>query len=133
MADVTMGDMTIQLMRVPGEYAAHRLAPDAAVPEGAWSSPFVSVSRSSEELSIITDAGVHIDAQSTVGPWLAYRVAGTIDFSVTGVMSALTAPLADAGIGILGISTYDTDYILVHADAGEAAEITWRAAGIDVG
>ena len=133
MADVTMGDMTIQLMRVPGEYAAHRLAPDAAVPEVVWASPFVSVSRSSEELSIITDAGVHIDAQSTVGPWLAYRVAGTIDFTVTGVMSALTAPLADAGIGILGISTYDTDYILVHADAGEAAEITWRAAGIDVG
>ena len=125
--------MTIQLMRVPGEYAAYRLAPDAAVPEAAWASPFVSVSRSSGELSIITGAGIHIDAQSTVGPWLAYRVAGTIDFSVTGMMSALTAPLADAGLGILGVSTYDTDYILVHADAGVAAEIAWRAAGIDVG
>ena len=130
---MTMDDMTIQLMRVPGEYAAHRLAPDAAVPEAAWASPFVSVSRSSEELSIITGAGIHIDAQSTVGPWLAYRVAGAIDFSVTGVMSALTTPLADAGLGILGVSTYDTDYILVHADAGVAAEIAWRAAGIDVG
>ena len=125
--------MTIQLMRVPGEYAVHRLAPDAVVPEVAWASPFVSVSRSSEELSIITGAGIHIDAQSTVGPWLAYRVAGAIDFSVTGVMSALTTPLADAGVGILGVSTYDTDYILVHADAGVAAEIAWRAAGIDVG
>ncbi len=48
-------------------------------------------------------------------------------------MAALTAPLADAGLGILGVSTYDTDYILVHADAGVAAEIAWRAAGIDVG
>lgn len=118
---------------MPGEYAVHRLAPDAAVPEPVWVSPFVSVSRSSEELSIITDAGIHVDAQSTVGPWLAYRVAGAIDFSITGVMSALTTPLADAGLGILGISTYDTDYILVHADAGEAAELAWRAAGIDVG
>lgn len=125
--------MTIQLIRVPGEYAVHRLAPDAVVPEVAWASPFVSVSRSSEELSIITGAGIHIDAQRTVGPWLAYRVAGAIDFSVTGVMSALTTPLADAGLGILGVSTYDTDYILVHADAGVAAEIAWRAAGIDVG
>ena len=127
-----MGDMTIQLMRVPGEYAANRLAPGAAVPESVWASPFVSVSRSADELSIITDAGIHLEAQSTVGPWLAYRVAGTIDFSVTGVMSALTAPLAEAGLGILGVSTYDTDYILVHADAGEAAEIAWRAAGINV-
>jgi len=48
------------------------------------------------------------------------------------VMSALTAPLADAGLGILAVSTYDTDYILVRADAGEAAEMTWRNAGIAV-
>ena len=129
---MTMGDTTIHLVRVPGEYAAHRLAPDAAVPEAAWASPFVSVSRSADELSIITDAGIHLDAQSTVRPWLAYRVAGTIDFSVTGVMSSLTAPLAEAGLGILAVSTYDTDYILVHADASEAAEIAWRSAGIDV-
>lgn len=127
-----MGDMTIRLTRVPGEYAAHRLAPGAAVPASEWASPFVSVSRSADELSIITDAGIRLEAQSTVGPWLAYRVAGTIDFSVTGVMSALTVPLAEAGLGILGVSTYDTDYILVRADAGEAAEIAWRAAGIDV-
>jgi len=92
----------------------------------------VSVSRSADELSIITDAGIHLDAEHTVKPWLAYRVAGSIDFSVTGVMSALTTPLAEAGMGILGISTYDTDYILVHADSGEAAEMTWQAAGIAI-
>lgn len=124
--------MTIHVTRVPGEYAVHRLAPDASIPEAVWASPFVSVSRSRDELSIITDAGNAVEAQSTVGPWLAYRVAGTIDFSVTGVMSSLTTPLAQAGLGILGVSTYDTDYILVHADSGEAAEMTWRDAGIDV-
>ncbi len=127
-----MAIMTITLQPVPGEYAVHRLAPDADIPAAVWSSPFVSVSRSGDELSIVTDAGIHVDAQSTVKPWLAYRVAGSIDFSVTGVMSALTTPLAEAGLGILGISTYDTDYILVHADSGEAAEITWRNAGIAI-
>ena len=124
--------MDIVLRRVPGEYVVHRLAPDAAVPAEAWSAPFVSVSRSADELSIVTGAGVHIDAQRTEGPWLAYCVAGAIDFSAVGIMSALTAPLAEAGIGILGISTFDTDYILVRADDGEAAEITWRAAGISI-
>ena len=124
--------MEIALTRLPGEYAAHRLSPDAEVPRGAWASPFVSISRSADELSIITDAGIHVEAQSTVGPWLAYRVPGTLDFAMTGVMSQLTVPLAAAGIGILAVSTYDTDYILVRADSGEAAEITWRAAGIDV-
>ena len=124
--------MKITLQPVPGEYAVHRLAPDAAVPEQVWSSPFTSVSRSADELSIVTDAGVRVDAEHTVKPWLAYRVAGSIDFSVTGVMSALTTPMAEAGLGVLGISTYDTDYILVHADAGEAAEMTWQAVGITV-
>ena len=122
----------INLRPVPGEYAVHRLAPDAAIPEAAWSAPFVSVSRSADELSIVTSAGVHIDAQRTEGPWLAYRVAGAIDFSAVGIMAALTAPMAEAGLGILGISTFDTDYILVHADAGTAAEITWREAGIAI-
>ena len=125
--------MDLALERVPGEYAVHRLASDARIPESVWDAPFVRASRSTDELSIITGAGIHVDAQSTVGPWLAYRVAGTLDFSMTGVMSALTTPLGVAGIGILGVSTYDTDYILVRADSGEAAEITWRAAGIDVG
>ncbi len=124
--------MEINLRRVPGEYAVHRLASDAALPEAAWSGPFVSVSRSAEELSIVTGAGVHIDAQRTEGPWLAYRVAGAIDFSAVGIMAALTAPLTEAGLGILGISTFDTDYILVRADAGVAAEIAWRAAGISI-
>ena len=121
-----------QLTRVPGEYVVHRLAPDAAVPTEAWSAPFVSVSRSADELSIVTGAGVHVDAQRTEGPWLAYRVAGEIDFSAVGIMAALTAPLAEAGLGILGISTFDTDYILVRADAGVAAEIAWQAAGISI-
>ena len=124
--------MDIVLRRVPGEYVVHRLAPDSAVPAEAWSAPFVSVSRSAEELSIVTGEGVHIDAQRTEGPWLAYCVAGAIDVSAVGIMSALTAPLAEAGLGILGISTFDTDYILVRADDGEAAEITWRAAGISI-
>lgn len=124
--------MEINLRRVPGEYAVHRLASDAVIPDAAWSGPFVSVSRSADELSIVTGAGVHVDAQRTEGPWLAYRVAGAIDFSAVGIMAALTAPLAEAGLGILGISTFDTDYILVRADAGVAAEIAWRAAGISI-
>lgn len=124
--------MSLRLSRVPGEYAVHRLSPDAAVPEAVWSSPFVSVSRSADEVSIITDAGIHVDAVRTETPWLAYRVPDAMDFDVVGVMAALTAPLAAAGIALLGVATFDTDYILVHADSGEAAEISWRSAGIDI-
>lgn len=124
--------MSVMLQPVPGEYTVHRLEAGADIPEQVWSSPFVSVSRSREELSIVTDAGVHVDAERSEGPWRAYRVQGTIDFSAIGIMAAITTPLADAGLGILAISTFDTDYVLVHSDAGRAAEITWRGAGISV-
>ena len=124
--------MAITMQKVPGEYAVHRLSPDAEIPAAAWASPFVSVGRSADELSIITAADVAIASERSVGPWLAYRVAGAIDFSVTGVMAALTAPLAEAEVGILGISTYDTDYLLVRTEAGDAAEKAWREAGIEV-
>ncbi|MEK9664635.1 MAG: ACT domain-containing protein [Candidatus Nanopelagicales bacterium] len=124
--------MPLHLSRVPGEYAVHRLAPDATVPGQAWQSPFVSVSRSPDELSIITDARIRFEAQRTEAPWCAYRVPDAMDFNVVGVMAALTAPLAHAGIALLAVATFDTDYVLVHGDCGEAAEIAWRSAGIEI-
>lgn len=124
--------MSVRLSRVPGEYAVHRLAPDAAIPDTVWQSPFVSVSRSDNELSIITDAGIRLEAQRTEAHWLAYRVPDAMAFDVVGVMAALTAPLAAADIALLAVATFDTDYILVSADRGEAAEIAWQAAGIEI-
>ena len=47
--------------------------------------------------------------------WRAFRVAGTLDFSLVGVLSRLSAVLAEKEIGIFAVSTYDTDYIMVKA------------------
>ncbi len=38
-----------------------------------------------------------------------------MDFALTGVLAAIATPLADAGVSIFAISTYDTDYVLVRA------------------
>ena len=65
---------------------------------------------------------VPVDVQAERG-WLAVRVAGVIDFSVTGVLAGLTAPLAEDTISVFAISTYDTDYVLVKEhDLGRAIE-----------
>jgi hypothetical protein len=45
--------------------------------------------------------------------WRCLRVVGTIPFSVVGVLAALTTPLAEAGISVFAVSTFDTDYLLV--------------------
>jgi hypothetical protein len=41
------------------------------------------------------------------------KVGGPLDFSLTGILSSLTIPLAQAGISVLALSTFDTDYLLV--------------------
>jgi hypothetical protein len=52
----------------------------------------------------------------------ALRVEGPLDFGLTGVLAALSAPLAEAGIPVFAVATYDTDYLLVPAaDLGAAS------------
>ena len=125
--------MDLVVRRIPGEYVVHRLAPDAVVPNAAWqAAAFLSITRTQDELSIVASSDVEIAGTRTSGTWASYRVVGSLDFSVTGVMWRLTGPLAEAGIGILGIGTFDTDYVLVPPDRCQDAEAAWIAAGIRV-
>lgn len=48
--------------------------------------------------------------------WKAFRVQGILDFSLVGILSKISAILADNKISIFAISTYNTDYILVKAE-----------------
>ena len=46
--------------------------------------------------------------------WCALELAGPLDFSLTGVVSALVTPLAEAEVPIFVLSTFETDYLLVR-------------------
>ena len=48
--------------------------------------------------------------------WKAFRIQGTLDFSVIGILSKITTLLAENNIGIFAVSTYNTDYIFVKED-----------------
>ena len=65
--------------------------------------------------------------------WRALRVAGTLDFALTGILSGLAGALAGAKIGIFAVSTFDTDYILVKAENlhRAAAALKEKGYGID--
>jgi len=106
-----------------------RLEPAAPVPAWAWVGELCSVTRSDDELSIVCgDAGVPPNARAQRG-WRALKVAGPLDFSLTGVLAALTDPLAQARISIFALSTFDTDYVLVRGkDIDRACEVL-RAVG----
>ena len=135
------GHPTPVLEAIDGEYSVHRLPADAnagALLAGVLAASvaaggrIVSVTRTVEETSIVCPAGIDLPEASSEPGWAAYRVRGTLDFALTGILHALTGPLAAAGIPVFALSTFDTDYLLVRAGARSASEAAWRAAGIAV-
>lgn len=64
--------------------------------------------------------------------WRGLRIRGTLDFSLVGILSKLSSILAQSGIGIFAISTYNTDYILVKEEAFGRALEALRAEGYSV-
>ncbi len=61
-------------------------------------------------------------------PWQGFKVAGPIEFTEVGVLASLCEPLAEAGIGLFAISTFDTDYLLVKSqDYAAAAQVLSEA------
>jgi hypothetical protein len=93
---------------------------------------FFSVTRAHKELSVVCLQQNAPDMIKCERDWRALLVQGPLEFSMTGVLAALTAPLAKAEISIFAISTYDTDYILVKQPALEKAIIALRKEGFEV-
>ena len=75
---------------------------------------FLSITRTSQELSIVADAvSVPVDVQAARG-YRALRIEGPLPLDLVGVLAAVAGPLAAAGIPIFAIATFDTDYVLVR-------------------
>ena len=48
--------------------------------------------------------------------WKAFRIQGVLDFSLIGILAKIATVLADNGISIFAISTYNTDYVLIKKE-----------------
>lgn len=48
--------------------------------------------------------------------WKAFKIHGTLDFSLIGILSKISSLLAENNIGIFAVSTFNTDYILVKSE-----------------
>lgn len=110
---------SLTLTLLPENFAVCQLPRDAAVPAWAVRSPFFSITRAADELSIVChEAAIPDEAQSATGAkiergWRAFKFEGPLEFSLTGILHSVAKPLADAGVGIFALSTFDTDYVLV--------------------
>jgi hypothetical protein len=104
----------MKLSILSDSFAVCRLTPDSDVPGWVWENKILlSVTYTVDELSIVCQSSLvpsHIRAEMG---WVAIKVEGPLDFSLTGVLAALSGPLATGGVSIFALSTFDTDYILV--------------------
>jgi hypothetical protein len=124
--------MQLSLTVLPGTLAVSRLAPDDAIPAWATTATFFSITRTDEEFSIVAnESATPTDVRAERG-WRALKIAGPIDFALTGVLASVLQPLAEARIGIFAVSTFDTDYILVRSESLIDAIAKLRAAGHEV-
>jgi hypothetical protein len=121
---------TIVLERVAGRFAVCRLDPGAALP--SWvpeTTAFSSVTRSERETSIVCLEGAVPVAVRAERGFVAFRVTGALEFSAIGILASLAAPLADAGVSVVAVGTFDTDYLLMRAGDEATAVAALRAAG----
>jgi hypothetical protein len=108
---------------------------DAKAPQPSWLAPceFFSVTRTRDELSIVCPQDVVPPDVKCERGWRCLRVAGTLDFGIVGILASLTAPLAEAGISVFAISTFDTDYLLIKDEFLDKAMASLREAGHAIG
>ncbi|SHK25281.1 hypothetical protein SAMN02745163_03495 [Clostridium cavendishii DSM 21758] len=105
------------------KYGVCRLEKEAIIPEWASRDEFFSITKTSDELSIVClERDIPMDTVCERG-WRILKIEGPLDFSLIGIMASISSILAQKGISIFAISTYDTDYILVkNTDVDNAVE-----------
>src|SRR5277367_3436251 len=106
----------LKFRQLPGPYAIVRLAPDALEPDWATKGEFISITRTTDELSVVCPANNLLADVHSFHRWICLKLEGPFPFSQTGVLLSFIDPLSTIGIPIFAISTYDTDYVLVQEE-----------------
>ena len=119
---------SLSLTVLPERLAVCRLDPDSSLPSPTGTG-FWSVTRTADEISVVLlETATRAEWKVEAG-WRAFQVAGPLAFELTGVVASLTQPLAEAGVPVFVLSTFDTDYLLVKERDLERARGALAGAG----
>lgn len=110
------------------------------LPDFVWKSSFYTISRSPDELSLVCEERLVVrnidhyglgNIARIDGNWRILRL-GVMDLSLVGIAAKFSGVLAEAGVNINIISTYDTDYVMVKQAKLSKALTALREAGYTV-
>jgi uncharacterized protein len=113
----------LELSVLPEKLGVCHFGKNSAIPEWVLqNNDFFSATKTYDELSVVClEEKIPQNVRAERG-WRAFKVNGPLGFEITGIVSSLSTPLAAAGISILYISTYETDYVLVEESNLEKAK-----------
>jgi hypothetical protein len=118
---MTMPARQLTLALMDGYFAVCQLASTDVVAAWASTGTLVSITRTPEEVSIVCSQDAVPAGVKCERGWRVLRVVGAMDFSAVGALASLVVPLAEAGISIFALSTFDTDYLFVKQQTLDAA------------
>ncbi|WDD96975.1 ACT domain-containing protein [Thalassomonas actiniarum] len=120
-----MSKLTLRLM--DETFAIHSLPANSEIPEQVFAAKIFFIAKTFEEVSIVLPQHVQLASDDVEKDWRALEVVGPLDFTLTGILSNISAVLAKEKISIFAISTFDTDYILVKNNTVKAATSALQA------
>ena len=104
----------MKLQKLEGDFAVCKVA---AIDQIDFTRDFVFLAKTPDEISLVCEeAHVPPDAIEVEAGWKALKVAGVLDFGLIGIIAKISSILAEAGISIFVVSTYNTDYILLKSE-----------------
>ena len=120
----------MELKKLPYRLSVCKISDIAAID---LQKEFYFIGRTDEELSLVCrteDVPAHtIECDDG---WRGFRIQGVLDFSLIGILSKLSAILAEHKIGIFAVSTYNTDYVLVKRENYKKALAVLADAGYQI-
>ena len=92
--------------------------------------PFLFLGKTDQENSLVCPTD-RVPANTTRRDdgWRAFRIQGVLDFSLIGILARISAVLAENGVGLFALSTFNTDYILVKEENFSRALTVLEKAG----
>ena len=120
----------MELERIPYRLTVCKASDISAVD---LSAELYFIGKTDEELSLVcrTEDTPRCTTERDDG-WRGFRIRGTLDFSLIGILSKISGILAEQKIGIFAVSTYNTDYILVKEENFERALSALCSEGYEV-
>ena len=115
----------LRLMTHPWRLVVQRLPRDAALPLPSAQDGLFALVRTQESLTLVREA----EKGFAGAIWRALEVAGPFPFSESGVLAAVAGPLAEAGVSIFAVNSYETEYVLVQEPDLERARAALEQVG----